>query len=141
MTAQTSAKNRRRAAGDPIPSFHHFGVKAAAVCFRGAIAVLDAGYLAPGRTATGLICAGVFEDDVTNTGASGSKLARIRTGAFEFENSSAGDLIGVTEIGKDVFIVDDQTVAKTDGAGTRSRAGKVIKIENGKVQVLVGIGV
>ena len=51
------------------------------------------------------------------------------TCATSFANSSAGDLITIADIGKACFIVDDQTVAKTDGTGTRSRAGIVDGIE------------
>ena len=37
--------------------------------------------------------------------------------------------VQVPDIGKDCFIVDDQTVAKTNGANTRSRAGKVFDVD------------
>ena len=42
---------------------------------------------------------------------------------------TAADAITLADIGKDCFIVDDQTVAKTDGAGTRSRAGRVFDVD------------
>ena len=64
-----------------------------------------------------------------NTGAAGAASVEYRIGLFLFANSSAGDLITIADIGKACFIVDDQTVAKTDGTGTRSRAGIVDGIE------------
>ena len=42
-----------------------------------------------------------------------------------FKNSTAGDLIITTDQGKDCYLLDDQTVAKTSGGGTRSVAGRV----------------
>lgn len=142
MTALIKGRSAAHLGGEPIPTQHHFLVKGGATVFTNGLVVLDAGYLAPGRTATGLITAGISEVTVTNGGASGADVkARVRVGAFPFANSAAGDLIGITEVGKDVYIVDDQTVAKTDGGGTRSRAGKVIKVDSQGVWVLVGIGV
>ena len=37
-----------------------------------------------------------------------------------FANSASGDLITAAEVGSDCYIVDDQTVAKTNGSSTRS---------------------
>jgi hypothetical protein len=44
-------------------------------------------------------------------------------------------LIVQADIGKACFILDDQTVAKTDGGATRSRAGIVEGIEGSGVWV------
>jgi len=46
-------------------------------------------------------------------------------------------LIAITEIGTDCYIVDDNTVAKTNGTSTRSRAGKVVDVNANGVFVLV----
>ncbi len=40
-------------------------------------------------------------------------------------NSAGGDAITLGDIGKDCYAVDDQTLALTDGGGTRPRAGKI----------------
>ena len=53
-------------------------------------------------------------------------------------NSSAGDLIVAADIGKVVYVVDDQTVAKTDGTSTRVAAGKCVGFEGTTVLVEVG---
>lgn len=76
-----------------------------------------------------------------NTGGSnGDKTVKVRSGVFRFYNSSSGDAIGVSEVGKDCYIVDDQTVAKTDGTGTRSIAGKVHGVDSMGVWVAIGPG-
>jgi hypothetical protein len=127
---------------DPADGTHGGGVKASSKIWKGAIVVRDAsGFLVKGTTATGLLVMGVARETVDNTGANGAQTIQLDTGAFEFENSSAGDLIAATDIGNDVFIVDDQTVAKTNGTNTRSRAGKCVGIAaNGKPIVRIAVG-
>ncbi len=46
-------------------------------------------------------------------------------GRHRFANSAAGDLITKADIGAACYIVDDQTVARTNGTNTRSPAGVV----------------
>jgi hypothetical protein len=114
-------------------------VKASTKCIQGGIAVLDAGFAAPGRTAVGLIAIGMFEDTADNSaGAAGAIGARVRRGIYKFQNSSAGDLIAQANVGVDVYIVDDQTVALTNGTNTRSRAGKAVQVDTDGVWVEVG---
>ena len=108
-----------------------FDVAAAAKIYAGAIVALSAtGYATPGATATTLVAQGRAEEQVDNTGgADGDLTVKIRKGVFRFANSSAGDLITIAEIGDDCYIVDDQTVAKTDGTATRSIAGKIVDVD------------
>jgi predicted RecA/RadA family phage recombinase len=60
---------------------------------------------------------------------------KTRRGVFRFANSAAGDAIGRTEIGKTVYVVDDQTVAKTDNSGARPAAGKCFDVDANGVWV------
>jgi hypothetical protein len=63
-------------------------------------------------------CVGVgrAETTVDNTaGAAGALSLEYQRGLFLFANSTAADLITIADVGKACFIVDDQTVAKTDG--------------------------
>ncbi|MDO9501396.1 hypothetical protein [Falsiroseomonas sp.] len=93
----------------------------AVTIYRGALVVVDStGTVKPGTTATGLKAAGRAETGTTDDAA----LARFRRGVFLFENSASGEAITNAHYGDDVFIVDDQTVARTNGTGTRSVAGK-----------------
>lgn len=141
MTAQTAGRNISRYGSDAIPDRNQLPMKAATRVFQGSLVVLNAGYAAPGTAALNLVAAGVAQTTVDNTaGANGDLNVDVESGVYPFANSSAGDLIGATEVGLDVYIVDDQTVAKTNGTNTRSRAGKCIRIENGLVYVLVGLG-
>lgn len=107
-----------------------FPVKAGVKVYGGAIVVLGSdGYAKPGVTGTGLVVLGIAEAPVDNTdGQDGDVTVAVRRGMFRFENSSAGDAIALTEIGQACYLVDDQTVAKTSGTGTRSVAGVVADV-------------
>jgi hypothetical protein len=141
MAALTSARSTKRkiSSESPMLSGLSIPVKASTKCIQGGIAVLDAGVAAPGRTATGLIAIGIFEDTADNSaGLVGAINARVRRGTFRFGNSAAGDAIAQANVGAPCYIVDDQTVALTDGNGTRSYAGPVIDIDSSGVWVEVG---
>lgn len=102
-------------------------VKANTVIYAGALVVVDAGYAAPARTATGLLAAGRAAATVDNTGGSaGAKSIRVDRGAFAADNSASGDLIAQADLLKTVYFVDDHTVAKTDNSGARSAAGRLV---------------
>lgn len=106
--------------------------------FTGALVVNDGGFAGPGRTATNLKAVGVAEVSADNrTGANGAVSVTVRRGCYLFFNF-ATDAVTTAEIQGDCFIVDDQTVAKTDGTGTRSKAGVVVDVEAGGVWVRVG---
>lgn len=135
MAALTSARNTPERAGDVLD----LPIKANTTCHQGGLAVLDAGYAAPGRAATTLIAVGRFEESASAVVA-GDARARIKRGTFKFANSAAADLIAQADVGNDCFIVDDQTVAKTNGSSTRSRAGKIEAVEADGVWVQIGLG-
>lgn len=105
--------------------------------FAGSLVARNAsGYATPGATATGLLGIGRAEEQIDNSGgASGDVSVTVRKGVFRFSNSASADLISRVEIGSDCYIVDDQTVAKTDGTGTRSIAGKVFDVDSDGVWV------
>lgn len=101
------------------------------------IALTAAGYARPAITALALKAQGRARATVDNTGgASGAKLIEVELGCFQYANSAAGDLIAIADIGGTAYLVDDQTVAKTDGGGTRSAAGKIIDVDAQGVWVL-----
>jgi hypothetical protein len=113
-------------------------VKANVKCYAGGIAVTSGGYAAPGSVATTLTYVGMFTETVDNTGgADGAKSVLVRRGrAFKWSNSTSTDEITQADIMADCYIVDDETVAKTSGTSTRSKAGKVIGVDATGVWVL-----
>lgn len=130
----------RQETDERVASMREPGVAANAVIWAGALVVLNAsGYAAPGSTATTLTAIGRAEQSVDNTGgANGDKSVRVKRGCFRFGNSAAADEITAADIGNDAYIVDDETVAKTDGGTTRSVAGKIFDVDADGVWVEVG---
>ena len=108
--------------------------------FAGAIACIDAtGFAVKGATSTTLKAVGRCEEAVDNTaGADGAQRVQTMTGIFRYANSTAGDLITQADVDAPCFIVDDQTVAKTNGGATRSQAGIIRDVDAGGVWVEIG---
>lgn len=105
--------------------------------YAGALVALNAsGYATPGAVATNLTYLGRAEEQVDNTGgADGAKTVNVRRKkAFKWKNHGA-DAIVQADLGKTCYIVDDETVAKTDGTATRSAAGKVVGLDSDGVWV------
>lgn len=133
MSASTDCNTHRRNGGD-----FEFPVKAATKIYAGTIVAIDtASNLAvKGATAVGLKAVGVAQEQIDNTaGADGALRVKVKRGLFKLANSSAADLIVLGDIAGDCYMVDDQTVAKTNGGGTRSVAGKVRDVDSGGVWV------
>ncbi len=127
MTALTAPRRTDERSGN----YREPGMKAATKIWQGSMAALDAtGFVVPASTSTTLKVIGRAEDTVDNTaGISGAVNARVKAGIFRFANSAAGDLIAITDINADCYAVDDQTVAKTNGGATRSKAGTIFDVD------------
>lgn len=108
---------------------------AGAKIFAGAMVVAGAtGYAEKGKTGVGLSYLGRAEERKDNTaGAAGAESVVVRRKlAFKWVNDGS---ITQAHLMKTAYIVDDQTVAATDGAGTRSPAGRIVGIESDGVWV------
>ena len=114
-----------RSTPEKVGSERAIPLTANAKVFQGAMVQVSAAGFGVAATATAAnIAAGVARETVDNAGgANGAVSVKTRRGIFRFANSAAGDLITRSEIGKQVFVVDDQTVAKTNNAGARPVAG------------------
>jgi hypothetical protein len=114
-------------------------VAASVTIFAGGLVAASAtGYATPGAVATTLTALGRAEGFVDNSaGAAGAKNVLVRRKrAFKFKNHAA-DLVVQADLGKVCYIVDDETVAKTDGTSTRSAAGTVLGVESDGVWVFI----
>lgn len=111
--------------------FRVFPVAAATKIFAGALVAINAsGYAVPGSTSTTLKGAGRAEEYVDNSaGSAGDKKITVRRGVFQYANSASTDLIALKDITASAYIVDDQTVALTNGTNTRSVAGKIHDVD------------
>lgn len=129
----TADRNTPRREGEEIV----LNVAAAKKIYAGSLVAKDAsGNATPGAVATTLLGVGRAEEYVDNSaGAAGDKTVKVRKGVFRFANSAGGDQITAADIGKECYIVDDQTVAKTDGSSTRSIAGRIHDVDTAGVWV------
>lgn len=120
--------------------FFNSPVKASQTIYIGALVCEDAdGDLQPGATSTALRAVGVSWEYVDNSlGSDGDETCEYKKGIFPFFNSSGADEIDESHKEEVCFIVDDQTVAATDGSSTRSVAGKVKGMDGDLVMVEVG---
>lgn len=99
-----------------------FAPAAGQTIYRGALVALNAsGELVRGAVATTLKALGRADNSTLDPAYDG--VIRARRGCFRWKNSAAGDAITNADYGATVFIVDDETVAKTNGTNTRSAAG------------------
>ncbi|NUH52705.1 hypothetical protein HUK76_09855 [Citrobacter portucalensis] len=116
---------------NPVP------VAAATEIFGGhMVSVNAAGYAVPASATAAQITLGVSDGWVDNgTGSDGDVTVLVRRGkAFLMANSTA-EPVTQTQVGKECYVEDSVTVAKTDNGSTRPVAGKVIGIGDGGVWV------
>lgn len=132
MAALTSDRNTPRRDGNELIA----GVAASTTIYAGSLVCRNAsGYAVPGSTATTLMALGRAEERVDNSaGIAGAKNVKIRKGVYRFANY-ASDAVAIADIGNTCYIVDDQTVAKTNGTNTRSAAGIVFDVDSSGVWV------
>jgi len=138
MTAATTPRNTDRLVASSS-LWRNFPVKGDVVAEYGWIAMLDqtTGFVRVGATATGCVGVGRFANSIDTTGkADGAFGVDVDFGVFYYANSAGGDAITAADFGKLCYIADNQTVAATDGTGTRSPAGIVYELRaDGQVGV------
>lgn len=141
MAALSAARVTIQLSGlGPLPEEILYPVKGTTTIYAGGIVVIDTGYAKPGAAATGLIAIGVAQKTVDNSaGADGDLTVPVRAGIFVLENATSTDACAQTEAGTDIYILNDQTVTKTDTG--HSKVGKMVKMVSTKVAVLIGLGV
>lgn len=133
--ALTAERGTLKRAHGPRSYFLAASVKA----IKGGIAVVAAGYAKPAVTATGLTAVGMFIETVDNSaGAAGAARVLVEEGEFLFANS-ATDPVAQADVGANVYLVDDETIAKTSGTNTRSIAGKLTALEGGQAWVKIAL--
>lgn len=130
MTALAADRNTHSRSGVD----YSFPCAAAKQFYKGQIVVLDSsGNAEPGTTATGKLCVGVSRENFLSTTAAAENV-KVRSGIYKFANSS-GDAVTKTEVGKVVYIEDDQTVCKT--ATSKSVAGYCVQLDSDGVWVIL----
>jgi len=141
MTATTSPRKTPKMGTKAVAERLSVPIKAATKLLAGTIGVSNAGYAQGGATATGLKALGLIigpssgSADIDNTsGSNGDKRVEIERGTFKFANLGA-DPVVQADLFATCYIADNQTVAHSDGTGTRSACGKVMQVDSDGVWV------
>lgn len=144
MTALSQSIALKRMGSDPVIEQLVGGVVASDIIYSGSLVVVNAsGYFAPaGSTGNinGCRVVGVSVDEVDNSdGSDGDLNCTVYRGTFRFDNSSSTDAITIADIGKNAYVVDDHTVARTSSYGYRNVAGKIMDVDSDGVWIEVGV--
>lgn len=136
MTAATSGRNTPRR----LAKRYSKPVAGSATIYAGTmVALLTASGLAvPAGTASSGRALFIADTDVTGGGTDGLNRVEGDAACGRFENSTSTDEITDADIGQPCYVVDDQTVAKTDGSGARQIAGAIVDVDATGVWVDIG---
>jgi hypothetical protein len=140
MEGASMIRDNKRYGIGIIPERIAPGVKANTRIDEGAIVCVDAsGFALEAKEDPELRAVGRASETQDNTsGADGDLRINCEPGTFLLANSSGADAVTMADFMKDVFLVDGGRVAKTDGGGKRSIAGKMLGLDRGRVAVSIG---
>lgn len=122
---------------------HHFGVKAGVTIHAGALLILAAGFLRPGREGQGgdnaakatdaatYRAIGIAADSIVGGAVDGAVTLDVQSGVFPFAMGGGGDALTDADVGRACFVIDDQTVGKTNPNNTRCVAGCLVDVADG----------
>ena len=134
MSAATTPRNTVFWGNDVALDAWTLPVKANAVIQPGTLVCVDSsGFAVAGATALGLVAMGTSVSTlvVDATGlANGALTVQVQPGTMSLANSAGGDaVVATTPPGSNLYIVDNQTLALTDGNGTRSFCGRLAGLD------------
>lgn len=130
MTALAAARNTK-AKGEIV--LQSYPVKDDAVIYKGAMVCLDAGYLKPAVTGTGLVIVGMAAESVDNTnGGDGGANCDVHEGCFLWAN---GESIVQSDVGSIAYAADDAGTVFTTSTG-KSIAGAIKAVDSEGVWVV-----
>lgn len=142
MTALSAELDARQVAPSAIePGLMALPCAASVKHWRGGIVLRDSAGNASKVTAATSVAIGRCKRTIDNSsGDAGDKFVEAERGVFgPYANSAAADEITASDIFAVCYVVDDQTVALTDGSSTRARAGVIWDVDDdGGVYVLLG---
>ncbi len=131
MAAATADREAKRSDG----IIKSYKVKGSTTIYKDTMVSLTGGYLIPADDISGAYLVGVAIEKCDNSsGSDGDKSVRVvKTGEFEFNTSGASQ----SDVGKLVYVVDDQTVSTSD-PGNSVKAGYIQEfIDSSTVRVRI----
>jgi len=132
MAALTTDRNtQRKGEGRIVAEDAQLGANK--TIFDGAMVAQNAGNLEPASDSAGVVTLGVARQKMANATGAPAKVspkASVHAGAtFKFDTVAGGNAITAADIGKQCFVVDDHTVARTGGTANGIVAGIVDSID------------
>lgn len=133
--------------GGLVPGRGTYPIKANVRIFKGAQVGLDSvGRAMPGDTIANGCLVIVGKSSATYDNRTGSALGggaaacyvEVEFGVHHWATAGGGDTIAADDVGKVCFVVDDQTVALTNGTDTRAIAGLITEVVDGEPYVWQG---
>ncbi|ADU63408.1 MAG: hypothetical protein KUA35_10230 [Pseudodesulfovibrio sp.] len=116
-----------------------FPVAASGRIYAGGMVALDTdGNAVPASADATLTVVGRAESSADNSsGNAGDMAVTVRRGCFHYGNSAGADEITRADIGSTAYVVDDETVAKTDDTASRPAAGIIMDVDDSGVWVRI----
>lgn len=111
----------------------NYALAVGAIVSKGRIVMLDAGAAKPGSAIAAAKTVGIAQMSADQT--AGDASVNVKRGTFLLKNSAGADEITAADVLADCFVVDDETVAKTDATATRPIAGRIEQVEGSGVWV------
>lgn len=129
--ATTGERSTQRRAGDTFA----YALAAAATINKGAVVMIDAGLASKGAASATAKVVGIAKASVAQ--AEGDAHVEADRGTFLLNNSVGADELTAADLEAACYLVDDETVAKTDGGATRCVAGIVREVAPDGVWVTI----
>lgn len=82
---------------------------------------------------------GVAQESVTGSAADGGKTVSVEAGCWAFKNSAGVEAVTIADRGRNAYVVDDETVARTDDGQTRAVAGRIVDVDADGVWIDTGL--
>jgi hypothetical protein len=136
MTATTESRDTPFLNGGAVPSIISYPMAASITLYEGALAMQDAnGRAAVAANGVNKFAIGRVRATATCGSTAGAVNVEIDRSVAQFANSATTGLITIADIGRRCYVVDDQTVSRIDGGGTRCVAGIVEGVDTNGVWV------
>jgi hypothetical protein len=135
MTALSAAREKAVERESAWGQILEIPMKGSTTIYQGGGVMLDGGYATPGAVAAGKLHVGRAMETKTNSGSSGAKTIKVKTGIFLYDPKS-GDAPTAANLFGPAYWEDDQTVRAT--IGSSSAAGLIVDVTTDGIWVAQG---
>lgn len=109
-------------------------LKGSATVLGGTAAVLRSGYLVNSADltpqSTDIVMGLIHKQTVNPSTTDGAVACDIETGTFYMKCAGSSDLLTQADVGAKVYLVDNQTIGKTNGGASRPECGTLVNVDS-----------